>query len=350
MRRPYLLLFASIILAAGLFIGHKNVMGYTINVTETLNPTDAIVYDTVPRWPPAGSTLIEGSDPPGVHHLWISFGSFRDGAFAGSLHAVRSDGAEEVTLWRRDGGRSPVFDPWVSPDGTQAVFARGGANHRTAAWVVDLARSDERRLTSDVMTRFNNGRVWPSARPRASSFVVVVERGGERRVELRSLSDDGAIDLGRGEFPSWSPDGGRLAVVRREGAETSVWVLYLEGEQVASEARVVANAIYPSWSPDGESLLVSRDIEEQYDLFSVHLESRQELRLTNTSDHSEREAVWSPDGALITYSAQAPDAADGWQRSIFLVDPSGGSAQQLTSGRFNDTRPSWVLMTNGSAN
>jgi TolB protein len=168
-------------------------------------------------------------------------------------------------------------------------------------------------------------------------------------VELRSIEDDGALDLGSGEFPSWSPDGERLAVVRRDGSETSIWVLSFEGEQVTSEARVLSDAIYPSWSPDGESLLVSRAIGEQYDLFSVHLASRHEQRLTNTSDHSEREANWSPDGALITYSALAPDAADGWQRSIFLLDPSRGSAQQLTSGRFNDTRPTWISMTNGSA-
>ena len=186
--------------------------------------------------------------------------------------------------------------------------------------------------------------MWPSARPGESSFVVVVERAGERRVELRSLRDGGSVDLGRGEFPSWSPDGDRLAVVRRDGAELSIWVLYLSGDQVESEAHVLANAIYPSWSPDGEALLASRMIGERYDLFSVHLMSGRESRLTSTSDRSEREAVWSPDAALIAYSALAPDATLGWERSIFLLDPASGEVQQLTSGRFNDTRPNWTSM------
>jgi dipeptidyl aminopeptidase/acylaminoacyl peptidase len=273
---------------------------------------------------------------------WIAFGSFRDGDFSSSLHAVRSDGAEEVTLWRREDGRPPVLDPWVSSDGTQAVFSRGGGNHRTAAWVVDLVRGEEHQLTPDVMTRFNNGAVWPSARPGQSSFVVVVERGGERRLELRSLSDGGSADLGRGEFPSWSPDGARLAVVRRDGGERSVWVLNLRGDQIESERRVLGNATYPSWSPEGETLLVSRDIGGQYDLYSVQPASGEERRLTNTNDHSERNAVWSPDGTLIAYSALALDAADDWQNSIFLVDLENGRPEQMTSGRFRDMRPSWV--------
>jgi Tol biopolymer transport system component len=244
--------------------------------------------------------LFGASEPRSESAWWVAFGSFRDGDFAGSLHAVRPDGSEEVTLWRREGGRPPVLDPRVSPEGNQAVFARGGGSHRTAAWVVDLAEGSERRITRDVMTRFNNGRVWPSARPGDSSFVVVVERAGVRRVELRSLDDGGAADLGRGEFPSWSQD--------------------------------------------GESLLVSREIGDKYDLFSLHLPSGRERRLTHTSDRSERAAVWSPDGTLIAYSALASDPADGWQHSIFLLNPANGRAEQLTTGRFHDTRPTWVSL------
>ena len=287
------------------------------------------------------------SEPRPEVDEWIAFGSFRDGDFAGSLHAVRSDGSEEVTLWRREGGRPPVIDPWVSPDGTQAVFARGGGNHRTGAWVVDLERGEEHRLTPEVMTRFNNGAVWASARPGTSSFVVVVERAGERWVELRSLRDGDSVDLGRGEFPSWSPDGDRLAVVRQDGAELSVWVLLLREGRVESEARVLTNAIYPSWSQDGETLLVSRNIGGQYDLYSVHTASGQERRLTSTLEHSERQAVWSPDGRLIAYSALALDAPDDWQNSIFVLDVQSGRAEQVTPGRFRDMRPSWISVTDG---
>lgn len=275
---------------------------------------------------------------------WIAFGSFRDGHFAGALYAVSTDGAEEVTLWRREGGRPPVLDPWVSLDGTLAVFARGGGSHRTSAWMVDLAQAEERRLSSEIITRFGDGAIWPSARPGASTFVMVAKRAGELRIELRSGLEGEPSDLGKGELPSWSPDGNRLAVVRRDGTERSVWVLSLEGDQVASEALVVANGSYPSWSQDGESLLVSRDLENQYDLFSVNLESGQERRLTDTNERSERAAVWSPDGTSIAYVALAPDAS-GHQRSIFLLDPTSGDAQQLTSGRFHEMRPTWTTVS-----
>jgi Tol biopolymer transport system component len=83
---------------------------------------------------------------------------------------------------------------------------------------------------------------------------------------------------------------------------------------------------------------------DQYDLFSVHLASGRERRLTHTNDRSERAAVWSPDGTLIAYSALASDAADGWQRSIFLLNPADGGAEQLTSGGFHDTRPTWISL------
>ena len=60
--------------------------------------------------------------------------------------------------------------------------------------------------------------------------------------------------------PSWSPDGAKIAFVRKEGDKSQIWILPLTG----GEAYVLTNAKHgasnPQWSPDGSKILFTSSI------------------------------------------------------------------------------------------
>jgi dipeptidyl aminopeptidase/acylaminoacyl peptidase len=60
--------------------------------------------------------------------------------------------------------------------------------------------------------------------------------------------------------PSWSPDGSKIAFVRKDGDKSQIWILPLTG----GEAYVLTNANHgasnPQWSPDGSQILFTSSV------------------------------------------------------------------------------------------
>jgi TolB protein len=282
--------------------------------------------------------------PNGTAGLWIVFGSFRNGDFASSAHAIRPDGTMECRISRHPDGRPGVLDPQIAPDGSSIVFTRGGGgSHRTAVWIMAQDGSDERRLTDEVMVRFDNGRAGPTLSPRGDVVAFVAQFGDTRMIQLLSMAGGGIRTLGPGEFPAWSPDGTRLAFTLGARDSARVWVV----EVTTGERRALttgAGSRHPAWSPDGARIAFSRLNGETSDLFVMAADGSDIAALTSTASLPEVHPAWSPDGRLIAFSAQPADAPDDWQHSIFVVPSVGGESRQVTSSRFHDTRPSWLTI------
>ncbi len=272
---------------------------------------------------------------------WIVFGSFRGGDFSGSIHAIRPDGLDERELSLHHSGRPASLDPWSAPDESLIMFTRGGGGrHHSEVWSLDPHKAVETKLSPKVMVRFKNGRAWPSARPgHKGVFSYVREIGGERKLALARIGDSSADDLGPGEFPNWSPDGNRLAYVR----EGTIWIQTPGTDDARPVGGSLTAMAYPSWSPQGETLLVTGNDGAGWDLYEIETDGTVLRQLTDTPDVTETAAAWSPDRSLIAYSAKSSNSANGWQRSIYVLDTETGRSHQITSRQFNDTRPTWSV-------
>ncbi len=272
----------------------------------------------------------------------IVFGSFREAGFSSSIYSVRQDGTDERQLSIYDTGEPASLDPWPTFEGSVLLFSRGGGGHRSSVWRLDVKKHLESSLTGNVMVRFNNGRAWPSVRPGHQQYVYVKEEAGIRGLVLASLDSSSSRDLGPGEFPSWSPDGSQLAYQLAAGDGFRVWVMTL-GE---GRSRPITDSdwqmSYPAWSPTGEKILVSGRSDEGSDLFVIDLEGGASERVTSTPTVSEIAGSWSPDGRFVAFSARSSNSTDGWQHSIFVLDLETGESNEITSGRFHDSRPTWI--------
>jgi len=282
--------------------------------------------------------LVLVASPVYADEPWIVFGSFRGGDFSSSIHAIRPDGTGERELSTHLAGYPASLDPWTMPDAELIVFSRGGSNHKTSVWLLDPASGDEEQVTGLVMTRFKSGRAWPSMRPDTYVLTFVQEGANERRITMQEWPGEIQVDLGPGEYPSWSPNGEKLAF-ERDGA---VWIHDFDTGLVKPVEADLTAVGFPAWAPDGETLLVVGADGPIVDLYELSLSGEVVRRLTETPDVDENAPAWSPDGRYIAFAADSSDPKDGWQKSIYVLDVEAGETREVTTGEFNDTRPTWA--------
>ena len=78
-----------------------------------------------------------------------------------------------------------------------------------------------------------------------------------------------------GMYPTWSPDGTRLAFMSWRGGPTAVYVMNTDGSGQRQVVRMSAgSAIDPRWSPDGRSLLFVHVPEQAADEAQAAIQSR----------------------------------------------------------------------------
>jgi len=183
--------------------------------------------------------------------------------------------------------------------------------------------------------------------------------------------------------PQISPDGSRIAYVRRSGdimtdrMRPSIWLIdTVTGEQMPLVAGIGSHS-QPRWSPDGKRLAyVSTAEGGAAQLYVRWMASGESVRVTGLPD-SPNAIAWSPDGRQIAYAmfvgddglklGAAPPKPEGakWAEPLeihsavtyradgegylkpgfshlFLVASDGGAPRQLSFGAAHDNGPiSW---------
>lgn len=256
--------------------------------------TTPVEAPALPAWPadpdPRGThTLLLTADPAG-EALWLLPG---DGAPPTRLHAaarvrnpawspdgawitVESDHRSYRDLYRlpRDGGppvrltaaRHGSFEPAVSPDGARLAFGTS-RDGNAEIWLADADGQHPRRLTDH-----RGDDVRPRWRPDGAELAWLSSRDGRPRVWLADPDAPAPRPL-RAPTPgeedvdlAWSPDGERLAVTVRAGAELRVDILDRAGRPVG---RLDGPGVdeQPAWSPDGAWLAWSAERDGERDLW-----------------------------------------------------------------------------------
>jgi len=182
----------------------------------------------------------------------------------------------------------------------------------------------------------SSGRVhdrYPSFSPDGGRIAFASDRLGPMEVWILNLKnrrqerlqlpgeDSGA------SFAYWLPDGKRLVLTRFHPDEMrSLWLAYADGshaEELRSPARSLAGARV---SPDGTEVGYARRADGYLQLFTVHLETRKERQLT-VSPSDKYELDWSPDGRSFIYTSN-----EGGAMRLWKMPASGGPAEPLTAG------------------
>ena len=177
----------------------------------------------------------------------------------------------------------------------------------------------------------------------AEIYVMDADGGNQRRLTNNPNSD---------WFPSWSPDGKRIAFVSdRDGhflgniPTSEIYVMDADGGNPQNLTNDPNDDWFPSWSPDGKRIVFmsDRDGNFNFEIYAMDADGGNLQRLTN-NPNSDQYPSWSPDGKRIVFSARRDGHFENKFEitfEIYVMDADGNNQQRLTENRKNDWFPSW---------
>jgi Tol biopolymer transport system component len=231
-----------------------------------------------------------------------------------------------------------VYDPVYSPDGKYVYFTGGSGTGSTSWGVWRFAVSPETGETiGDIeIVKETGGMVNKYLRMSADGkrliysqltmdsnlWSVNLTAAGEMKDAPLLLTEDTTY---RKSYPSFSPDGKRIAYQRNSiGGGLDIWMMDADGKNSTQLTTDPASDVFPSWFPDGNRIAFLSGRQGQYDLWTVDVQTGREQLLVKMNQEAGYPQL-APDGTEIAFNSRKSGVSNVW-----MVSVNGGEPRQLT--------------------
>jgi len=164
---------------------------------------------------------------------------------------------------------------------------------------------------------------------RGDVFSAPIEKGPTRNLTHSSGAHD--------KWPTWSPDGGRIAFISDMSGEEELYIMPQDGLKPAEQITRGGSAMryQPEWSPDGKRIAFS---DKDGKLYVVTLADKKVTEIADSRYNQIRDYTWSPRGNFIAFSMAANSNRNS---SIHIWSAGDGRVRRVTDDMFNAQSPAW---------
>jgi TolB protein len=243
--------------------------------------------------------------------------------------------------------------PALSPDGTRIAFA-SDRDGNAELYVMNVDGTGLKRLTDNP-----GPDMFPAWSPDGKRIVFCSERMYKSPLKndmmevvtgmsVYFIDPDGSNlqrlgipDPGLAAYPSWSPDGKRVAYMTVTDRQR-IWVCDVSTDPVEPADLTPYNyneelqPWTPRWAGGGRYIVFMGQTADRRDIYRMDADGKNLVNLTPGWAGLCADPAVSPDGQHIVFASDK-----GGPVNLFVMDINGRNATQITFERTMITRPSW---------
>ncbi len=224
---------------------------------------------------------------------------------------------------------SSSIDLWPAED--VAVFTDAEADNWTSVdWPPVINLTNHPAEDGSYPTWSPDGTRIAFRSDRDGNFeIYVMDADGSNPV---NLTDHSASE----RSPAWSPDGTKILFTSNRDGNEEVYVMDADGSSPTNLTNNPAlDAGRPAWSPDGTRIAFASTRDDDFEIYSMAADGTDQIRLTDEPAFDLLPS-WSPNGTRIAFRS----ARDG-NSEIYVMDADGSNPVNLTDHSASDSEPSW---------
>ena len=320
-----------------------------VTAAPTWTPTAAPTWTATPEptWT-ASPTPVPPTPTP--RPQWIAFESKRGQNKDYEIVVMKPDGSRQTNLtnsWADD------LAPTWAPTGRHVAFVSfrdtaagkwgmgNGAIYVKAFDPHSGNGGEVWRVTDD-----GGSEGWPTWSPDGKRIAFQSDRSGNWDIWIANVDGTGLTQLthhpAADRYAAWSPDGKKIAFTSKRSGNEDVWVLDVEaalnsGDDAAALnlTRSPARERYPFWSPDGKQLTFNTDRDGNFEVYIMSSNGTQPRNVSN-SPSAEGLADWAPSGKQLVFYSDRSDNKD-----VYILDLASLAWTNISNHPTSDEFCAW---------
>jgi Tol biopolymer transport system component len=251
------------------------------------------------------------------------------------LMLINADGTNRRSFARSFSCGVEAEIPAWSPDGSRIAYV----NFDGYLFVNNADGTGRRKLTTKEVTEY--APAWsPDGRRIAYEDLFNVHLINADGTQPRQLTHEPGPTQ---PMPAWSPNSGSIVFVSRRDGNFEIYRMKADGtnqirltraSDACSTSATLCGDRYPSWSPDGRKIAFTSDRDGNDEIYVMNPDGSGQKRLTR-SPGADVKPKWSPDGTRIFFTTNRYGNAD-----VFSMNPDGTGQANISRNSRDDVHPS----------
>lgn len=167
--------------------------------------------------------------------------------------------------------------------------------------------------------------------PAMSKILFTRQDDSGEYIYIMDADGSNETNLGRGEYPRWSPDGKKIVFF----SAATIYIMDADGSNLTALSKSVPYVDVPSWSADGKHIIFRSDRDGRTGIYIMDADGTNQTKLVEEVA-SGAHYTFSPDGRKVAFERWREGA-----QNIWVVDIETGKEIQLTCSPSRDEYPIW---------